>query len=29
LFGYLTGTEDYAEGTRAFVEEIKPVFKAK
>jgi len=29
LVAYLTGTEDFAEGTTAFVEKRKPVYKAK
>ncbi len=29
LFAYLLGTEDFTEGTRAFVEKRKPVYKAK
>jgi enoyl-CoA hydratase len=29
LFGYLTGTEDYAEGTKAFLEKRKAVFEGK
>jgi len=29
LFAYLLGTEDFEEGSRAFVEKRKPVYKAK
>ena len=29
LFGYLTTTEDHAEGTAAFVEKRKPIYKAR
>lgn len=29
LFAYITGTEDFAEGTTAYVEKRKPVYKAK
>ena len=29
LVAYITGTEDFAEGTTAFVEKRKPVYKAK
>ena len=29
LFNYLTGTEDYAEGSTAFAEKRKPVYRAK
>jgi enoyl-CoA hydratase/carnithine racemase len=29
LVAYLMGTEDFAEGTTAFVEKRKPVYKAK
>jgi enoyl-CoA hydratase/carnithine racemase len=29
LIGYLMGTEDFVEGTTAFVEKRKPVYKAK
>jgi enoyl-CoA hydratase/carnithine racemase len=29
LVAYLLGTEDFTEGTTAFVEKRKPVYKAK
>ena len=29
LVAYIMGTEDFTEGTKAFVEKRKPVYKAK